>query len=44
MKKLFAAIEYGMLAGFVSILIIPVASGVGSRVNDIFNAIAMALP
>ena len=40
---IFAAIEYGLIAGSLSILIIAGVTGIGTTVKGTFNAVANAL-
>lgn len=38
------AIEYGLIAGLIAIVIILAVTGVGEKVKGVFSAIAAALP
>lgn len=38
------AIEYGLIAGLIAVVIILAVTGVGEKVKDVFNSIAAALP
>lgn len=38
------AIEYGLIAGLIAVVIILAVTNVGTRVRGVFDAIAAALP
>lgn len=38
------AIEYGLIAGLIAVVIILAVTNVGARVRGVFDAIAAALP
>lgn len=38
------AIEYGLIAGLIAVVIILAVTGVGTKVKGVFNSIAAALP
>ncbi len=37
------AIEYGLLAGLISVIIVPNVSALGARLNAIFGAVTAAI-